>query len=114
MDRLTNKVTLITGAASGIGKATAELFHREGAIIILSDINHKAGSEITKKLKKRATYFHLDVSKEEEDYEKGMADIPIAILPRTSEISLLQMDGIADKEQLKKAIDLCKKACKKI
>ena len=66
MDRLTNKVTLITGAASGIGKATAELFHREGAIIILSDINHKAGSEITKKLKKRATYFHLDVSKEED------------------------------------------------
>jgi exosome complex component RRP41 len=56
----------------------------------------------------------VDVSKEEEDYEKGMADIPLAFLPRTGKISLLQMDGIADKEQLKKVIELGKIACKKI
>ncbi|HLD42830.1 MAG TPA: exosome complex exonuclease Rrp41 [Candidatus Nanoarchaeia archaeon] len=56
----------------------------------------------------------IDVSKEEEDYAGGMADIPIALLPRTGEITLLQMDGIMPKDQLKKAIMLAKEACKKI
>ena len=56
----------------------------------------------------------IDVSKEEEDYTGGMADIPIALLPRTGEVTLMQMDGIMPKDQLKKAIMLAKEACKKI
>ncbi len=39
--RLKNKVILITGAGSGIGRATAILFSKEGAKLILNDINQE-------------------------------------------------------------------------
>ena len=41
--RLPNKVALVTGAGSGIGRATAELFAREGAKLALADLNEQAG-----------------------------------------------------------------------
>jgi len=56
----------------------------------------------------------VDVSKEEEDMEGENADIPIAVLSRSEEISLLQLDGEVEKENLMKAIEMGKKACKKI
>lgn len=56
----------------------------------------------------------VDVSKEEEDMEGENADIPIAVLSRSGEISLLQLDGEVEKENLMKAIEMGKKACKKI
>lgn len=64
MKRLENKVCLITGAASGIGKATAELFKQEDAIVILSDINDQLGAQVAKEL--TSDYLHLDVSQEED------------------------------------------------
>ena len=56
----------------------------------------------------------VDLNKEEEDYEKGMADMPIAMMPRTQEITLLQMDGFATKQEIKKMIEAAKKACEEI
>lgn len=64
--RLNNKIALITGAARGIGQATAELFHREGAIIILSDILDEEGMKLAKSLGGDATYIHLDVGSEKD------------------------------------------------
>ena len=56
----------------------------------------------------------IDLDKFEEDFEGGAVDIPMAILPRTGEITLLQLDGEIKKEDLKKAISLAREACKKI
>ncbi len=56
----------------------------------------------------------VDVSKEEEDYEGGMADIPVAIMPRTGEITLLQMDGLVTLAELKEVLKAVKKACDQI
>ena len=45
MSRLHNKVCLITGAAQGIGLATAETFAREGAIVVLADLKPEPVAE---------------------------------------------------------------------
>jgi len=59
-----------------------------------------------------------DVIKEEEDYEedgeKMVSDIAMAFLLRSQKLSLLQLDGKIDSENLKKAIEAAKKACSKI
>jgi 3(or 17)beta-hydroxysteroid dehydrogenase len=64
--RLKNKVALITGSARGIGKATAELFHQEGATVIISDINDDAGQQVSHQLAERTTYLRLDVKLEKD------------------------------------------------
>jgi len=54
----------------------------------------------------------LDLQKEEDNC--GEADVPVAVIPRTKEIVLLQMDGDLTKEELKKAIDFATKGCLEI
>ena len=56
----------------------------------------------------------VDLNKEEEDYEDGAVDIPIAVMPRTGQVTLLQLDGEVDPEDLRKALDMGKKACEQI
>ncbi len=57
----------------------------------------------------------VDLDYSEESYEDGtVADIPIAVVSRTGEISLLQMDGELSRDDLKKALEMAKKSCSKI
>ena len=61
------KGALVTGAASGIGRATALLFAREGARVLLADLNDDAGEEVCAEIAKdggEAHYLHVDVSSE--------------------------------------------------
>ena len=55
-----------------------------------------------------------DLSYDEEAYEGRVSDIPVAILPSSGKISLLQMDGELSKGELKKALELAKKVCMEI
>ena len=67
--RFKNKITLITGAASGIGRSAALAFAKEGAIIVASDRNDQGGKETVEQIvskKGQATFIKTDVSKYEE------------------------------------------------
>ncbi|MDO9098355.1 MAG: 3-oxoacyl-ACP reductase FabG [Candidatus Methanoperedens sp.] len=67
--RLENKVVIITGAGSGIGKETALMFAKEGAKVVVADVNEKAGEEIVVDIKKNggeAFFAKLDVTNREQ------------------------------------------------
>ncbi len=57
----------------------------------------------------------VDLNYAEESYEDGdVADVPVAFIPRTGQVSLLQMDGLIDKDSLKEALEMGRKACLQI
>ena len=74
MDRLANKVALVTGAATGIGLATTRRFIEEGAFVLMTDINAEAGKAAAKALGKMAQFLEQDVTKEA-DWQRVMATI---------------------------------------
>lgn len=57
----------------------------------------------------------IDLDYEEEAFEKGdVADIPVAMVPSTGEITLLQMDGRISRDELKKGLEMIKKPIQEI
>jgi 3-hydroxybutyrate dehydrogenase len=75
--RLQDKVAIVTGAASGIGKGIATLFAREGAKVAIADLNQKAAEAVARELDatgKRAIGVGMDVT-DERQVDAGTAKV---------------------------------------
>ncbi len=73
MGRLADKVALVTGAASGLGKATAARLAQEGARVVCTDLDAAAGEAAAKELGERARFQRHDV-RDEADWERVVDD----------------------------------------
>jgi NAD(P)-dependent dehydrogenase (short-subunit alcohol dehydrogenase family) len=94
MPLLENHIAVVTGAGSGIGRAIAEGFAREGARVVLLDIDEAAASDAAQVITKaggRADAFRLDVSRREDcaDVAREIADKvgPVSILVNNAGIN---------------------------
>ena len=72
--RLKDKVTLITGGAAGIGKATAQRFVEEGARVVICDVNQSVGEATVQELGPQASFYQVDVS-DRTSVEKWIDDV---------------------------------------
>lgn len=78
MDRVKNKVAIVTGGASGLGKSSALLLASEGAKIVITDLDEENGNEVVKQVENdggEAIFIKQDVS--EEDQWKIVIDTTI-------------------------------------
>lgn len=67
--RLQGKVAIVTGAASGFGREIARSFAREGAAVVVADLQHVAGEAVAAELRSsgaQARFAHCDVSREDD------------------------------------------------
>jgi NAD(P)-dependent dehydrogenase (short-subunit alcohol dehydrogenase family) len=62
--RLEGRVAIVTGAASGIGAATARLFAAVGANVVVADMDDERGRAVADEIGKQAFFHHVDVSAE--------------------------------------------------
>ncbi|MBN1189015.1 MAG: glucose 1-dehydrogenase [Dehalococcoidales bacterium] len=75
MDRVKGKVAVVTGAASGLGKAISFLLAREGASVVLADINEVDGIKVSEEISRegrQAFFIRMDVTSES-DWAQVMA-----------------------------------------
>lgn len=83
MDRLKNKVAFVTGAGSGIGKAIALLYAKEGAKVVVSDINDEHGNSVVEDIKElggEAIYVKANTANPED--VKNLVDTTVATYGR--------------------------------
>src|SRR5699024_11256668 len=73
MSRLKNKVAIVTGGASGMGASHVRLFAKEGAKVVLTDINEEAGEVLATELGADVHFVKQDVTSEA-DWNKVIAE----------------------------------------
>ncbi|WP_417520178.1 SDR family oxidoreductase [Minwuia sp.] len=93
MNRLAGRTCVITGAARGIGKAIAETFHREGAVVIVTDIDVEAGRATAEALS--AEFLPLDVTSERDWQNLAEAHPAIDVLVNNAGITGFEAGAVA-------------------
>ncbi|EAF5050051.1 D-threitol dehydrogenase [Listeria monocytogenes] len=107
---ITDKVAVVTGAASGIGKAMAELFSEKGAYVVLLDIKEDVKDVATKINPSRTLALQVDITKKE-NIEKVVAEIKkvypkIDILANSAGVALLEKAEDLPEEYWDKTMEL--------
>ncbi|MEM6581295.1 MAG: glucose 1-dehydrogenase [Pseudomonadota bacterium] len=74
MSRVQGKVAIVTGGASGMGKADAQLLAREGAQVVIADMDEAGGRAVVESIGSAARFVRLDVS-DEENWQAVISDI---------------------------------------
>ncbi|MEP3226480.1 MAG: SDR family oxidoreductase [Parasphingorhabdus sp.] len=74
MGRLDGKVAIITGAAKGLGEADARMFAKEGATVVLTDMDADNGARVAAEIGDSAE-FHLQDVRDESGWEDLIADV---------------------------------------
>ena len=84
--KLENKISVITGAGSGIGKSIAETFAKEGSTVYLLEINKDAGEKSENEINQHgiSRFIHCDVSD-----EKNVTDVIAKIMANNNRIDIL-------------------------
>jgi len=102
--RLVDKVSIITGAGQGIGRATAVKFAKEGAKVAVCDINDKAAHATARDISHdggEAIHFHVDVTN-----KQSIAKMVEGVMAKWGRIdTLVNNAGIVEDAQLKKMTD---------
>ncbi|AIS61578.1 SDR family oxidoreductase [Listeria ivanovii] len=107
---ITDKVAVVTGAASGIGKAMAELFSEKGAYVVLLDIKEEVKDVAAKINPSRTLALQVDITKKE-NIEKTVAEIKkvypkIDILANSAGVALLEKAEDLPEEYWDKTMEL--------
>jgi NAD(P)-dependent dehydrogenase (short-subunit alcohol dehydrogenase family) len=91
--RVAGKVALITGGASGLGRASAILLAKEGAKIVVTDINEDGGRETVKMIGKDAIYLRHDVTSES-DWTRMGKTVEELTLEEWRRTHAIDLDGV--------------------
>src|SRR5690242_9964058 len=73
--RLEGKVAIVTGAGQGIGEAYARRFAKEGARVVVADVNAEKGEAVARAIGGSAVFERVDVSKEAETKRLAQATV---------------------------------------
>jgi 3-oxoacyl-[acyl-carrier protein] reductase len=112
--RLNGKVAIITGGAAGIGKATAQVFAREGAKVVICDVSEELGKAVAESLGTEAQFNKVDVCNRKEVQEwvegviskYGRIDILVNNAGITRDAQFIKMkDGELVKQMSEEAFD---------